>query len=103
LERVEFWPERRKQMVREWIGVFEGRFYLWDLLPAVYLSYPEIFSPSKATIVSSIADLEKGILLRGEGGIEIEMPDRILDVSKFMDILVSAWQNAWEKERRGWD
>lgn len=103
LERVAFWPERRKQMIREWIGVFEGTFYLWDLLPAVYLSYPDIFSPSKAAIVSSIADLEKGILLRGEGGIEIEMPDRILDVSKFMDILVSAWQNAWEKERRGWD
>ena len=103
MERISFWPERRKQMVREWIGVFEGTFYLWDLLPAVYLSYPDLFGAAKANIVSTVTDLEQGILVKGEGGTEIAMPDRILDVAKFMDILVSAWRNAWENENRGWD
>ncbi len=102
MDIISFWPERRKQMVREWIGVFEGVFYLWDLLPAVYLSYPELFDSARASIISSVTDLEQGILLRGEGGADILMPKHILDVPKFMDILASAWREAWAKENRGW-
>ena len=102
MKRISFWPERRKQMVREWIDVFEGTFYLWDLLPAVYLSCPELFDTSKARIVSTVTDLEQGILLKGEGGTEVSMPNHILDVAKFMEILVSAWRNAWTKEDQAW-
>jgi len=102
MDLISFWPERRKQMVREWISVFEGAFYLWDLLPAVYLSYPELFDEAKASIVSTVSDLEQGILLRGAGGTELSMPEHILDVGKFMDILTSAWREAWAKERGGW-
>jgi purine nucleosidase len=102
MERIRFWPERRKQMVREWLDVFEGTFYLWDLLPAVYLSYPDLFDTTKANIVSTAKDLEQGILMRGAGGTEIAMPQHIIDVKRLMDILGSGWQNAWEKENQGW-
>ncbi len=44
-----------------YFGVF--KFYLWDLLPAVYLSHPELFTEQKGFIKSSLMDFEKGKLL----------------------------------------
>lgn len=102
MNRIAFWPERRKQIVREWLGVFEGTFYLWDLLPAVYLSYPDLFDGTQVEIVSTLTDLEKGLLIRGNHGKKRIMPDRILDIDRFMDTLVAAWRSAWEREREGW-
>ena len=72
-------------------GVLE--FYLWDLLPAVYISYPELFDENPVTIRSTVADLESGMLVRaGEGeGTIINMPTQILDRKRFMAILYEAW------------
>jgi inosine-uridine nucleoside N-ribohydrolase len=99
--RISFWPEGRRRMVREWLGVFGGTFYLWDLLPAVYLSHPELFDLKSARIASSLSDLERGILVTGDYGAEVTMPDNILDTGRFMDIIQSAWYAAWQKEKNG--
>lgn len=102
MNRISFWPERRKQMIREWIGVFQGVFYLWDLLPAVYLSYLELFDSQKIKIASTIQDLEKGLLIRGAVGSEILMPEHILNPELFMQILRDAWESEWQSEKNGW-
>jgi inosine-uridine nucleoside N-ribohydrolase len=102
MESVSFWPERRKEMMREWIEVFQGAFYLWDLLPAVYLSHPELFDAKKVRISSSMVDLEQGILVEGGAGAELIMPDTILDTGRFMDLILAAWRVAWERESGGW-
>lgn len=70
--------------------------YLWDLLPAVYLSYPALFDDSKVWLQSTVADLETGTLILGEEGhgALITMPKRIHDVDRFYDILYDAWAQA---------
>jgi len=100
---ISFWPGRRKEMVREWIDVFQGTFYLWDLLPAVYLSHPELFDLKKERIFSTPVDMEQGLLVKGENGAEVIMPENILDTAKFMELVLAAWQRAWEQERGGWN
>ena len=102
MQRVAFWPKRRQQMLREWLGVFSGVFFLWDLLPAVYLSHAELFDLKPVRIASTTKDLERGHLVRGESGAEVVMPDNIVDAVRFMGLVCSAWQLAWEKENRGW-
>ena len=69
--------------------------YLWDLLPAVYISHPELFNGNKTGICSTVKDLEHGILKRcSRTGTEreVNMPDYIIDIDQFYDILYSAWK-----------
>ncbi len=70
--------------------------YLWDLLPAVYISYPELYNENPVWLASSVKDLEDGMLRIGETGqgAKINMPSRILDVKQFYDILYKAWERA---------
>jgi hypothetical protein len=72
------------------------RDYLWDLLPAVYVSYPELFDPNQVWVRSSVAHLETGSLVLGQGGVgaPINMPTRILDIDRFYTILYDAWSKA---------
>jgi purine nucleosidase len=89
-------PVRR--IVRNWLltmGLYCGvpRFYLWDLLPAVYVSYPGLFERNPVRVRSTVADLEAGTLvLTGEGqGPCVNMPTCILDWDRFRAILFEAW------------
>lgn len=95
-----FWPPRMRRILRWWLfafGTFCGvsEFYLWDLLPAVYLSYPDLFAQQRVHIHSSVQDLENGSLIVEDGGDErlINMPDRILDVEKFKAVIFDAWKS----------
>ena len=75
------------------IGPGQPGDYLWDLLPAVYISYPELFDEHPVWIRSGVSDLETGMLLpggEGEGAV-INMPTRIQDVDRFYAILYEAW------------
>ncbi len=69
------------------------RDYLWDLLPAVYISYPDLFDDNPVRVRSTVADLETGTIDIGddEDGALINMPTRILDVDRFYAILYDAW------------
>ncbi len=98
LFKVKRWSAEMCRLLRHWLlvfGVYCGvlEFYLWDLLPAVYISYPELFDENPVTIRSTVADLESGMLvLAGEGeGTMINMPTQILDRKRFMAILYEAW------------
>ena len=100
LGRLDFWSRDTRRIVRRWLilhGLFcgIGNFYLWDLLPAVYLSFPELFNDRKVDILSSVADLENGTLFPEEisGGKQVNLPAMIMDFDRFMEVLFDAWRN----------
>lgn len=98
--RLDFWSRHARRPVREWLilhGLFTGlgHFFLWDLLPAVYISHPDLFHPSRVELMSTLQDLESGILLprESDGSSGINMPVLLKDLEGFKDILFQAWRN----------
>jgi purine nucleosidase len=99
LSRIRFWSKRMQRIIRNWLlafGLFCGvpRFYLWDLLPAVYLSYSDMFEINWAKITSSVGDLENGSLFVDKENRAlpmVNMPAKIKDPGKFKDILFEGW------------
>lgn len=103
LRLARFWSRALRRVVRAWWWLFSlycgtTVFYLWDLLPAVYLSHPELFDENPVTVCSSVADLESGMLiLRPEdNSAPVNLPTRIQDRERFMAILIEAWRRAPE-------
>lgn len=115
MKRIDMWPESRLKVVRDWLNQFsdyfeDGRFYLWDLLPAVYLSYPELFDLKPVEIAPTLESLHFGMLQpvnAGASGTDAEitsiiMPDNILDPEEFMNVLEEAWRREWVLESSAW-
>lgn len=101
LRRARFWTKALRRVARNWLALFGiycgvSVFYLWDLLPAIYLSAPDLFAENPVAVRSTVADLETGTLvLAGNGaGAQINMPSRILDRERFMTVLFAAWRRA---------
>jgi inosine-uridine nucleoside N-ribohydrolase len=99
LSRVQHWSEETLDLLRKWLEAMQvacniPEFYLWDLLPAVYLSYPELFDNEPAWVRSTVEDLESGtIVLAEEGnGARINMPEHIHDQHRFVEVLFEAWR-----------
>ncbi len=99
LARLRFWSLGFRWNFVRWLtlhAVFTGlnHFYLWDLVPAVYLTCPEIFSGPSVRLESTVEDLENGDLILGEGlqDNQIFLPDRILDYEKFQQHLIESWR-----------
>jgi inosine-uridine nucleoside N-ribohydrolase len=97
--KLDFWSRKTRWLVRNWLvlhALFCGipNFFLWDLLPAVYLSHPELFDANRVRIQSSIEDLEKGTLLPlgVEAGRAVNMPVLLKDLEEFFEILFEAWR-----------
>jgi len=100
LDSIQHWegsPIHRA--IRDWLVQCEHRHsgateFLWDVLPAVYISYPDLFDSNPVQIVSTVDDLETGTLVLGEGGdtAPINMPLRILDVERFYEIVYEGWK-----------
>ncbi len=89
------------RILRDYLLAIEERHlaprdYLWDLLPAVYMSYPDLFDDNLVWVRSTIQDLETGTIVIGDEGegARINMPTRILDVGRFYAILYDAWAQA---------
>ncbi len=89
-------------------GAAQGRVpadYLWDLLPAVYLSHPELFSNERVWLRSSVADLETGQLILGAPGegAAITMPERIRDREGFYGFSIRPGSGSppWRRCRGG--
>jgi inosine-uridine nucleoside N-ribohydrolase len=98
LWHIRGWDRRVQRMIRHWLLVFAVHtgvpsFYLWDLLPAVYLSYPELYDENLVRLASTPEDLEDGTLLvaESEQGALVNMPSQILDRKRFMRILYQTW------------
>lgn len=98
LAKVRHWGPDTRRVLRQWLtghllACGLGHFYLWDLLPAVYMMAPELFDANPVHVVSTAADLETGTIVVGAGGEGrlINMPQRILDVGRFREGLFAAW------------
>lgn len=72
-------------------GIFA--FFLWDLLPAVFLNAPELFQSKRVVIDTSLENLAKGDLVNNKKGSEMNMPDVIFDRERFYSLLFSDWEN----------
>jgi inosine-uridine nucleoside N-ribohydrolase len=101
LRRLGPWNRRFRKYVRNWLLAFgfyhtgRGVFYLWDLLPAVYLEFPSLFDERRVELTSSIGDLESGTLkIRDTDQREgtLNLPSTINDPGKFKDILFESWE-----------
>ncbi len=100
LEKADFWSEDRRRIVSDWLDYIHQTFgvecfFLWDLVPAVYITNPEIFDRNEIMIYANEESLKTGMLKPHVGpgkGTNINMPEKILDPKAFMDILFAAWR-----------
>jgi len=100
----DYWSGKFKWILIQWLiafGLYTGKFvfYLWDLLPAVYLSKPELFKFREFRVGSSIGDLQSGMLVEGNSLIDpvIKLAMGIKDQRAFYDHLDRAWRKSVEK------
>ena len=99
--KTDYWPGKLKWTLIQWLiafGLYTGRFvfYLWDLLPAVFLTMPQLFNIKDFRIGSSIKDLQSGMLIQSNS-IEdpvIKLAAGIKDQQAFYDHLNKAWRDA---------
>jgi inosine-uridine nucleoside N-ribohydrolase len=98
LARMQGWKYDVHRLTRNWLWSFGlncgvTRFYLWDLLPAVYISYPELFDQHTVLLNSTVAALESGTLVVAQDGTgtPVNMPSHIIDSDRFMAVLFEAW------------
>lgn len=99
LLQLDFWSLKTRWAVVRWLllhALFCGirNFYLWDLLPAVYLSDPELFDSSRVQVCSTLDEFERGHLVLDEDAADrpVTMPSRILDFQAFKTVLFRAWK-----------
>ncbi len=76
--------------VAEGLGPSE---YLWDLLPAVYVSFGSLFDEHPMRVSTALSDLASGTIVHSEAddGAVVNLPTRILNVDQFYAILHDAW------------
>ncbi|RCW49917.1 MULTISPECIES: nucleoside hydrolase [unclassified Halanaerobium] len=74
-------------------------FYMWDVVPAVYMIAPELFLYNKCKLVSTAEDLKNGRIKteKTDGKLAdaavINLPSTIIDTKRFKDIIFAAWDN----------
>ncbi|MBN1486162.1 MAG: nucleoside hydrolase [Anaerolineae bacterium] len=101
LPRLSFWDRHLRRIIRNWLlafGLYCGvpRFYLWDLLPVVYITHPSVFFDTrKVRLTSTLTDLESGLLTFTSPGPRyvINMPSQILDIEAFKHTLFETWSH----------
>lgn len=75
----------------------EPGFHLWDLVAALYITYPKLYEDSYYKLKSGSSELKRGKLklkktaaaINEEGVINI--PTRIKDLNQFKELIFSAW------------
>ncbi len=102
--KTDYWSKKRKWTLIQWLiafGLYTGEFvfYLWDLLPAVYLSKPELFSRRDFRIGSSPETLQSGMLIESlsEGDPVLNLAMGIKDQHAFFNHLDKTWRNSAER------
>jgi len=101
---ADYWPAKLKFIMLQWLiafGLYTGEFvfYLWDLLPAVYLTRPDLFNFEDFRIGSSLDDLQSGMLIesRSKDDPVIKLGKGITNRQAFYDHLEEAWRNSAER------
>ncbi len=100
MPRIKNWDDRTRGMIEEFLEHLgqkngEAKDYLWDVLPAVYISHPEIFVDKEILLSSTVADLASGLInMAREGDLpRINMPGEIVNIDRFNRIVDVAWSN----------
>jgi inosine-uridine nucleoside N-ribohydrolase len=90
-----------RRAVRDWLfafGLYCGvsKFYLWDLAPAVWLSYPELFHGPVVSVASAVSELSVGTVVTkpGNGAGDVLLPGRIRDMHRLKRVIFEAWTRA---------
>lgn len=98
MPRIKYWDDRTKKMVQDFLEHLgqkhgEAKDYLWDVLPAVYLSHPEVFESNDILLSSTVDNLITGMIYEAQIGDlpRINMPNKILDIDRFDQIVDEAW------------
>jgi inosine-uridine nucleoside N-ribohydrolase len=101
IDHLIFWPPRFRRMLKRWLlafGAYCGTnvFYLWDLLPVVYITNPELFEVASVHLASDANDLSKGKLVttRNPQYPGVNFPINIVDKDGFYKVLLESWENS---------
>jgi inosine-uridine nucleoside N-ribohydrolase len=103
MSRVRSWDEEIQEKVIAHLKDLEGtvgvaRDYLWDVLPVVYISYPDLFDENYIGMKSTVKDLQKGMIVAGEVRLpSINMPKKIQDIKRFKQIVFAAWEKTFRR------
>lgn len=98
-----------RKVIRRWLlafGLYCGvrKFYLWDLVPAVYLSYPDLFDGEKIHVASTVSQLAAGRIVKGNDDRlsgSVRLPETIQDANRMKRIIHEAWMSvAWLSQAR---
>lgn len=100
LERVTFFPESIIDLIKGWFSFYNKYFgldliYIWDVLVPVLFNHPELFDKNPVRInASKVEDIDYGHLVatKDDKGVLVNMPSKILDTNKFMNIVIDSWQ-----------
>lgn len=104
ISRADYWPGWMKRTLIQWLfsfGLYTGElvFYLWDLLPAVFLNKPGLFEVQPFRVGSTLADLNQGLLVQAQEcqpAPEVSLAVRIADRKAFYAELERGWQQTVE-------
>lgn len=72
------------------------RFYMWDLLPVVYVMQQQLFDDNPVALISTREDLEHGTLNVKHTGPtpQLNLPTHIVDFDAFQRSIFHAWKTA---------
>ena len=98
MRRIDRWDNQTRAMIQDFLEHLgsehgEAKDYLWDVLPAVYLSYPELFDENLIRLASTVDDLSSGMIYQGQDLHlpQVNMPNQIIDIDRFNRIVNEAW------------
>lgn len=98
------WSTKMKLILTQWLlafGLFCGVnvFYLWDLLPAVFLTDPDLFEIVDIYFGSTLDDLKDGMLVTGKSfeASMVSICKAIKDKEGFRMHLENAWRSTLKK------
>ena len=101
--KAKYWPLWFKGTLGQWLLAFgyhtgEMVFYLWDLLPAVFLVEPTIFTFCDFPLASTLNDMRRGMLIRDSSNQKRTIPIAVAvsDHIGFYQKLEDAWQRTME-------
>jgi len=114
VERINFFPETVIDLIKGFFSFYNKYFgldliYIWDVLVPVLLTNPELFDKNLVRIAASnVEDINGGHLVADgdDNGVLINMPSKILDTKKFMNIVIESWQrfhNFTMNKNKGYD
>jgi inosine-uridine nucleoside N-ribohydrolase len=98
-----WWSPKFRRNLKRWLlafGLYCGvvEFYLWDLLPAVFLTEPNLFETVNLPLGSTMQDLQDGLLIENPNpkAHPIQVGKSICNPSDFNNHLFTAWQRSAE-------